>query len=90
MKKLTKKDQEILNRLVKDYNYYSEFIALNYYRKHGEAVTQWNRGSLNIIEEYLNSFAKSIGVELTYTLGTHLFVDIELEYTTVSYTTSVH
>lgn len=88
MKKLTKKDQEILNRLVRDYNSYSELVAINYYRKHDEGTTQWNRGSLNIIEIYLEEFIKSRGVELTYTLGTHPFLDYELEYTTVSYTTS--
>jgi len=86
MKKLTKKNLEILNRLVKDYNSYSELVALNYYRKHEEGITLWNRGSLNIIEGYLDEFAKSIGVELTYTLGTHPFLNYELEYTTASYT----
>lgn len=87
MKKLTKKNLEILNRLVKDYNSYSELVALNYYRKHEEGITQWNRGSLSIIREYLEDFAKSIGVELTFTCGTHPFLDLKLEYITASYTT---
>lgn len=87
MKKLTKKDQEILNRLVRDYNSYSELVALNRYKKHEEGITEWNRGSLNTIRDYLEEFAKSIGVELTYSRGTHPFLDYELEYTTVSYTT---
>lgn len=88
MKKLTKKDQVILNRLVGDYNSYSRLVAINHYWNHVEGTTQWNRGSLNIIEIYLEEFAKSIRVELTYTLGTHPFLDYELEYTTVSYTPS--
>lgn len=88
MKKLTKKDQAILNRLVKDYNSYSELVALNYYRKHEKGITEWNRGSLSIIREYLEDFAKSIGVELTFTCGTHPFLNYELKYITVSYTTS--
>lgn len=84
MKKLTKKDQAILNRLIKDFNSYSELVALNYYRKHGEDVTEWNRGSLNIIRDYLEEFTKSRGVGLNFTCGTHPFLDIELEYLTVS------
>lgn len=87
MKKLTKKDLAILNRLVKDYNSYSELVALNYYRKHDEGITQGNRGSLNTIREYLEDFAKFIGVELTFTYGTHPFLDYELGYITASYTT---
>lgn len=88
MKKLTKKNLEILNRLVRDYNSYSELVALNYYRNHEKGITEWNRGSLYTINGYLEEFAKSIGVELTYTWGTHPFLDYELEYTTVSYTAS--
>lgn len=87
MKKLTKKDQAILNRLIKDFNSYSELVALNRYKKHEEGITEWNRGSLSIIREYLEDFAKSIGVELTFTCGTHPFLNYELEYITVSYTT---
>lgn len=88
MKKLTKKDQAILNRLIKDFNSYSELVALNRYRKHEEGITQWNRGSLNIIRDYLEEFAKSRGVGLNFTWGTHPFLDIELEYPTVSPITS--
>lgn len=86
MKKISKKNLAILNCLVKYYNSYSELVALNYYQKHYEGITQWNRGSLSIIREYLEDFAKSIGVELTYTCGTHPFLDFELEYKTASYT----
>lgn len=86
MKKLTKKDRAILNRLVDDFNSYSELVALNYYKKHEEGITEWNRGSLSIIRDYLTDFAKSTGVELTFICGTHPFLDYKLEYITVSYT----
>lgn len=88
MKKLTKKDQEILNRLVEDYNSYSELVALNRYKKHERGLTEWNRGSLSIIRDYLRDFAKSCKVELIFIHEVHPFLDYELEYTTVSYTTS--
>lgn len=84
MKKLTKKDQAILNRLINDFNSYSELVALNHYKKHEGRITEWNRGSLNIIREYLEDFTKSRGVGLTFTCGTHPFLDYELEYVTVS------
>ena len=41
MKKLTKKDQAILNRLINDFNSYSELVALNRYKKHEEGITEW-------------------------------------------------
>lgn len=84
MKKLTKKDQAILNRLINDFNSYSELVALNRYKKHEEGITEWNRGSLNTIHKYLGEFAKSRGIGLTLTCGTHPFLDFELEYVTVS------
>lgn len=84
MKKLTKKDQAILNRLINDFNSYSELVALNRYKKHEEGITEWNRGSLSIIRDYLTDFTKSRGIGLIFTCGTHPFLDYELEYVTVS------
>lgn len=84
MKKLTKKDQAILNRLINDFNSYSELVALNHYKGHKEDITEWNRGSLNIIRGYLGDFTKSRGIELIFTCETHPFLDYELEYVTVS------
>lgn len=84
MKKLTKKDQAILNHLINDFNSYSELVALNRYKKHEEGITEWNRGSLSIIRNYLEEFAKSRVVELTFTYGTHPFLGFELGYVTVS------
>lgn len=40
MKKLTKKDQVILNRLINDFNSYSELVALNRYKKHEGGITE--------------------------------------------------
>lgn len=85
MKKLTKKDQAILNRLINDFNSYSELVALNRYKKHEEGITEWNRGSLSIIRDYLKDFTKSRGIGLIFTHGTHPFLDYELEYVTVSF-----
>ena len=84
MKKLTKKDQAILNRLINDFNSYSELVALNHYKGHREDITEWNRGSLNIIRGYLGDFTKSRGIGLIFTCETHPFLDYELEYVTVS------
>nr|DAG77267.1 MAG TPA: hypothetical protein [Caudoviricetes sp.] len=84
MKKLTKKDQTILNRLVRDYNSYSHLVAVNRYRHHEEGTTEWNRGSLNIIRNYLGEFANSRGIELIFTCGVHSHLDTKLEYVTVS------
>ena len=44
-------------KLVKDFNEYSELVALNYSKmkegKCDEGTLQWNRGNLNRIEDYL-------------------------------------
>ena len=47
----------IIDKLIKDYNVYSEIVALNYAQRKensiDEGVLQWNRGIKNKIEEYL-------------------------------------
>lgn len=57
--------KNILMRLVKDFNNYSELVALNYSKmkegKCDDSILQWNRGHLSQIEEYLKEAASSLG-----------------------------
>lgn len=84
--------KNILMRLVKDFNEYSELVALNYAKiKEGECneeTLQWNRGNKNRIEEYLRELADSLGVNLTWECKEHEFGYDDwkrtLEYMTVS------
>lgn len=80
---MSKKDQKILQKLMIEYNNFSELVALNYQQKAEEGILQWNRGSLNTIEIFLKDFAELCGVKLVYTFGTHPFLNRELEYRTV-------
>lgn len=87
MKRITKFDQKLLDRLVGDYNHFSELVALNRKKmKEGqcdEGLLEWNRGTLNQIEHYLEDLVKEFGLELNYEYGSHEFMDYELEYLTV-------
>lgn len=69
--------KNILMRLVKDFNDYSELVALNYSKlkegKCDETTLQWNRGNLNRIEEYLKNAADSTGVTLNWECKEHTF-----------------
>lgn len=82
----------VVNRLIKDFNNYSELVALNYSKmKEGEcddSILQWNRGHLCQIEEYLKEAASSLGVTLYWECKEHTFGyddwKRQLEYRTVS------
>jgi len=79
-------------RLVKDFNNYSELVALNYSKiKEGncdESTLQWNRGHLSQIEEYLKELANSLEVTLNWECREHEFGfddwKLMLEYRTVN------
>ena len=92
MKKLNSKEKAFLEDLMAQFNDYSELVALNYQQKKEgkfsemdmESTLQWNRGSLNKIEEHLEVYAEMIGVDLVFAYGPHPFLDREpLEYRTV-------
>ena len=94
MKKISKKNLAFLEKLMAEFNDYSELVALNYQQKkekkgkfsemNMESTLQWNRGSLNSIEENLKAYAKLVGVNLVFAYGPHPFLDREpLEYRTV-------
>ena len=92
MKKLNSKEKAFLEDLMAQFNDYSELIALNYQQKKEgkfsemdmESTLQWNRGSLNKIEEHLEVYAEMIGVNLVFAYGPHPFLNREpLEYRTV-------
>lgn len=79
-------------KLVKDFNNYSELVALNYAKmkegKCDDSMLQWNRGNLNRIEEYLNDLSKTVpGVNLKWECKEHTFGyddwQRQLEYRTV-------
>lgn len=67
----------MLEKLVKDFNDYSELVALNYAKKKegkcDEGTLQWNRGNMNRIEEYMKGLADVMGVKLEYECGVHSF-----------------
>lgn len=84
MKKISKNNQAFLEKLMADYNDYSEIVALNYENGVEEGTLQWNRGSLNKAKEHLEEFAELMKVKLVFTFGTHPFLDRELSYTTVT------
>ncbi len=69
--------KDLILKLVDDFNTYSELVALNYSKqkegKCDEGTLQWNRGSLNRIEEYLEEMAKEMGVELVCECKEHTF-----------------
>ena len=92
MKKISKKNLAFLEDLMAQFNDYSELVALNYQQKKEgkfsemdmESTLQWNRGSLNKIEEHLEVYAEMVGVNLVFAYGPHPFLDREpLEYRTV-------
>lgn len=67
----------MLEKLVEDFNNYSELVALNYAQKKegkcDEGTLQWNRGNMNRIEEYMKGLADVMGVKLEYECGVHSF-----------------
>ena len=92
MKKLNSKEKAFLEELMAQFNDYSELVALNYQQKKEgkfsevdmESTLQWNRGSLNKIEEHLEVYAELVGVNLVFAYGPHPFLKREpLEYRTV-------
>ena len=83
MKKISKKNLAFLEKLMADFNDYSELVALNYQQKAEEGILQWNRGHLYCVEEMLKEFAELNEVNLVFTCGTHPFLERELEYQTV-------
>lgn len=83
MKNISKKNLAFLEKLMADFNDYSELVALNYQQKAEEGLIQWNQGHLYCVEEMLKEFAELNGVNLVFTCGTHPFLERELEYRTV-------
>lgn len=84
--------KDFIMKLVKDFNEYSELVALNYSKmkegKCDEGTLQWNRGNLNRIEDYLKQLAESTdGVNLKWECKEHTFGyddwKRQLEYRTV-------
>lgn len=84
--------KDFILKLVKDFNEYSELVALNYAKmKEGECdegTLQWNRGHLYRIEDYLKYLADSTdGVNLKWECKEHTFGfddwQRQLEYRTV-------
>ena len=84
MKKISKKNLAFLEKLMGEFNGYSELVALNYYRGHDKETLEWNRGHLHCVEAMLKEFAELNGVNLVFTYGTHPFLETALEYRTVN------
>ena len=81
----------IIDRMIEDFNTYSELVALNYAKKKENScpdnVLEWNRGHLYCVEEYLRELAEDVGVKLEWECGIHKFGYDDwqrwLEYVTV-------
>ena len=62
--------KKMLERMIKDFNLYSGMVALSYeWMKEGkcdEGMLQWNKGSMNRIEEYMKELAEALDVKLEY------------------------
>lgn len=68
----------LLRDLVDEYNDYSELVALCYSKRRDgkgfdEGTVQWNRGSLNKIEEHMEKLAKVLDKKIDYSFGSHSF-----------------
>lgn len=83
---------DLIMKLARDFNSYSELVALNRAQlKEGrteESTLQWNRGYMNCTKEYLEQLAEAVGgVSLIWECGTHTFGfddwARQLDYTTV-------
>lgn len=83
MKKVSKTNMVFLEKLMAEFNDYSELVALNYQQKAEQGTLQWNRGHLYCVEENLKAFAELLKVNLIWVYGTHPFLERELEYRTV-------
>ena len=84
--------KDFIMKLVEDFNAYSELVALNRAKiteGTGDIETlEWNRGSLNKIEEYLELLAEdNEGISLRWECKEHIFGfddwERKLEYRTV-------
>ena len=84
MKKISKKNLASLEKLMGEFNGYSELVAVNHYQGHDKETLEWNRGPLDCVEGMLKDFAELNGVNLVFTCGTHPFLERELEYRTVN------
>ena len=84
MKKISKKNLAFLEKLMGEFNGYSELVAVNHYQGHDKETLEWNRGHLYCVEEMLKEFAELNGVNLIFTCGTHPLLEVELEYRTVN------
>lgn len=87
-----KTTKEMLQKLMEDYNSYSELVALNYEQKRegncNEGTLQWNRGHLHYIEDYLKALAEAMNLNLVMVCEEHTFscgdYERKLTYRTVS------
>ena len=83
MKKVSKANMKFMENLMAEFNDYSELVSLNYYKGADKDLIEWNRGHLYSTESLMKQFAKLHHFNLTFTFGTHPFLDFELEYRTV-------
>lgn len=88
---MTTTANKMLQKLVEDFNDYSELVALNREQKQegscDEGMFQWNRGHLNCIDKYLRTIAEDMSLELIWECNEHNFEcqgqERQLKYRTV-------
>lgn len=86
---MNEKMELLLEQMVDDFNHYSRSVALiRAENKEDEGTLQWNRGSLDRVEDYMEGLANLMGVKLKYKFDVHVYGrgqkwEQELKYGTV-------
>ncbi|PNH18653.1 hypothetical protein B6K86_08635 [Lachnospiraceae bacterium] len=85
---MNEKMELLLEQMVDDFNHYSRSVALSRADDKDEGTLQWNRGSLDRVEDYMEGLAHLMGVKLKYKFDVHVYGrgekwEQELKYGTV-------
>lgn len=68
---IKEKMRELLNKMVEEYNTFSQVVAFHAYYEDGESAYQWETGYLKATEEYMEKLAELLGIKLRYEFSTH-------------------
>ena len=63
MAKVENLEAKIIDRLIEDYNVYSELVAINHAQGQND---EWNRGQRSMAKEYLDSMCEITGTVLVF------------------------
>ena len=76
---------DVLHHLVRQFNDYSELVALNYHCNCEKTTLQWNRGKEDTYEDEARELAQKLGRKVNYELRTSKYRagepdEFEIEY----------